>query len=54
YHVLGMRRQASPQEIRRGYHRASLCIHPDRAEPATKEEATWRFQILGKAYAVLS
>ncbi|NXL61844.1 DNJC9 protein, partial [Chordeiles acutipennis] len=54
YRVLGVRRQASPEEIRRGYHRASLRVHPDRAEPHAKEEATRRFQILGKAYAVLS
>ncbi|XP_042645281.1 dnaJ homolog subfamily C member 9 [Tyto alba] len=54
YCVLGVRRGASPREIRRGYHRASLRVHPDRAEPHAKEEATRRFQILGKAYAVLS
>ncbi|NXW89904.1 DNJC9 protein, partial [Alopecoenas beccarii] len=54
YRVLGVRREASAQEIRRGYHRASLRVHPDRAEPGAKEEATRRFQILGKAYAVLS
>ncbi|XP_067996475.1 dnaJ homolog subfamily C member 9 [Melanerpes formicivorus] len=54
YQVLGVRRQASPAEIRRGYHRASLRVHPDRADPQDKEEATRRFQILGKAYAVLS
>ncbi|NXI40542.1 DNJC9 protein, partial [Galbula dea] len=56
YRVLGVRRQASPQEIRRGYHRASLRVHPDRADQQDKEEATRRFQasILGKAYAVLS
>ncbi|XP_064001091.1 dnaJ homolog subfamily C member 9 [Pogoniulus pusillus] len=54
YRVLGVRRQASPAEIRRGYHRASLRVHPDRAELQDKEEATRRFQILGKAYAVLS
>ncbi|KAM6306238.1 dnaJ homolog subfamily C member 9 [Aegotheles albertisi] len=54
YRVLGVRREASPDEIRRGYHRASLRVHPDRAAPEDKEEATRRFQILGKAYAVLS
>uniref|UniRef100_A0A8C8BRK6 DnaJ homolog subfamily C member 9 n=1 Tax=Otus sunia TaxID=257818 RepID=A0A8C8BRK6_9STRI len=54
YGVLGVRPQASPAEIRRGYHRASLRLHPDRAEPRDKEEATRRFQILGQAYAVLS
>ncbi|NXQ98843.1 DNJC9 protein, partial [Sagittarius serpentarius] len=54
YCVLGVRREASPDEIRRGYRRASLRVHPDRVDPAAKEEATRRFQILGKAYAVLS
>ncbi|NXT22306.1 DNJC9 protein, partial [Syrrhaptes paradoxus] len=54
YRVLGVRQEASPQEIRRGYHRASLRVHPDRASPEAKDEATRRFQILGKAYAVLS
>ncbi|NXD25055.1 DNJC9 protein, partial [Spelaeornis formosus] len=54
YGVLGVRRGATPQEIRRGYHRASLRLHPDRVPPEGKEEATSRFQILGKVYAVLS
>ncbi|NXR81678.1 DNJC9 protein, partial [Pycnonotus jocosus] len=54
YGVLGVRRGASPQEIRRGYHRVSLRLHPDRVPPEQKEEATRRFQILGKVYAVLS
>uniref|UniRef100_A0A8C9FCH1 DnaJ homolog subfamily C member 9 n=1 Tax=Pavo cristatus TaxID=9049 RepID=A0A8C9FCH1_PAVCR len=54
YCVLGVRREASPEEIRRAYHRTSLRVHPDRAEPDAKEEATRRFQILGRAYAVLS
>lgn len=45
YRVLGVRREASPEEIRRGYHRASLRVHPDRAEPDAKEEATRRFQV---------
>ncbi|NWU91394.1 DNJC9 protein, partial [Upupa epops] len=54
YRVLGVSRQASPAEICRGYRRASLRVHPDRAQPAHKEEATRSFQILSKAYAVLS
>ncbi|XP_005048070.1 PREDICTED: dnaJ homolog subfamily C member 9 [Ficedula albicollis] len=54
YGVLGVQRGASAQEIRRGYHRASLRLHPDRVPPEQKEEATRRFQILGKVYAVLS
>ncbi|XP_030097182.2 dnaJ homolog subfamily C member 9 [Serinus canaria] len=54
YGVLGVRRGASEQDIRRGYHRASLRLHPDRVPAEQKEEATRRFQILGKVYAVLS
>ncbi|NWI99051.1 DNJC9 protein, partial [Crypturellus undulatus] len=34
--------------------RAALRVHPDRAEPAARDEATRRFQVLGRAYAVLS
>ncbi|XP_053164537.1 dnaJ homolog subfamily C member 9 [Hemicordylus capensis] len=54
YQVLGVRSEATPEEIRRGYHKVSLRVHPDRAAPAKKEEATRHFQILGKVYAVLS
>ncbi|NWR53707.1 DNJC9 protein, partial [Regulus satrapa] len=54
YGVLGVQRGAAPQEIRRGYHRASLRLHPDRVPAEKKEEATRRFQILGKVYALLS
>ncbi|XP_061491320.1 dnaJ homolog subfamily C member 9 [Rhineura floridana] len=54
YQVLGVRREASPDEIRRGYHKVSLRVHPDRADPANKETATLHFQILGKVYTVLS
>ncbi|XP_056207022.1 dnaJ homolog subfamily C member 9 [Falco biarmicus] len=54
YGVLGARRQASGRELSRAYRRASLRVHPDRAQPGDKEEATRRFQVLGKAYAVLS
>ncbi|KAJ7324205.1 hypothetical protein JRQ81_017225 [Phrynocephalus forsythii] len=55
YEVLGVRREASANEIRRGYHKVSLRVHPDRAGPGEeKEKATVHFQILGKVYAVLS
>ncbi|XP_027566863.1 dnaJ homolog subfamily C member 9 [Pipra filicauda] len=54
YGALDVRREASPQEIRRGYRRASLRLHPDRVPAEQKEEATRRFQILSKVYAVLS
>lgn len=54
YQVLGVRREASDGEVRRGYHKVSLQVHPDRVEEDQKEDATRRFQILGRVYAVLS
>lgn len=54
YEVLGVRREASDGEIRRGYHRVSLKVHPDRVGEAGQEAATRQFQILGKVYSVLS
>ncbi|XP_058552689.1 dnaJ homolog subfamily C member 9 isoform X3 [Neofelis nebulosa] len=54
YRVLGVRREASDSEVRRGYHKVSLQVHPDRVGEDDKEDATHRFQILGKVYSVLS
>lgn len=54
YRVLGVRREASDGEVRRGYHKVSLQVHPDRVGEGEKEDATRRFQILGKVYSVLS
>ncbi|XP_051897654.1 dnaJ homolog subfamily C member 9 [Pristis pectinata] len=54
YRVLGVRTGASDGEIRRGYRKVSLQVHPDRVTEAEKEAATQKFQILGKAYTVLS
>ncbi|KAF3827628.1 hypothetical protein GH733_000863, partial [Mirounga leonina] len=54
YRVLGVRREASDGEVRRGYHKVSLRVHPDRVGDDDKEDATRRFQILGKVYSVLS
>lgn len=54
YQVLGVRREASDGEVRRGYHKVSLQVHPDRVGEGNKEDATRRFQILGKVYSVLS
>ncbi|XP_068113737.1 dnaJ homolog subfamily C member 9 [Hyperolius riggenbachi] len=54
YAVLGVRKTAAEAEIRRGYHKTSLKVHPDRVPEGEKEEATLKFQILGKVYSVLS
>ncbi|CAI9593840.1 unnamed protein product [Staurois parvus] len=53
YTVLGVRRTAGEAEIRRGYHKTSLKVHPDRVSEEEKDEATLKFQILGKVYSVL-
>ncbi|KAM4703408.1 dnaJ homolog subfamily C member 9 [Rhinophrynus dorsalis] len=54
YRTLGVRKEAAEGEIRRGYHRVSLRVHPDRVPEEEKDVATLKFQILGKVYAVLS
>ncbi|XP_044035856.1 dnaJ homolog subfamily C member 9-like isoform X1 [Siniperca chuatsi] len=52
YEVLGLERSSSEAEVRRGYYKNSLKVHPDRAPD--DQRATTRFQTLGKVYAVLS
>ncbi|XP_019952654.1 dnaJ homolog subfamily C member 9 [Paralichthys olivaceus] len=52
YEVLGSDKQASEAEIRRSYYKVSLLVHPDRAPD--DPQATEKFQVLGKLYAVLS
>ncbi|XP_063048267.1 dnaJ homolog subfamily C member 9-like [Engraulis encrasicolus] len=52
YGVLGISKQASDSEIRRSYYKVSLQVHPDRAPDDA--QATEKFQVLGKLYAVLS
>nr|ACO13565.1 DnaJ homolog subfamily C member 9 [Esox lucius] len=52
YDVIGVTKDASEAEIRRGYYKVSLQAHPDRA--TGDEQATAKFQALGKVYAVLS
>ncbi|XP_069741983.1 dnaJ homolog subfamily C member 9 isoform X1 [Narcine bancroftii] len=54
YQVLGVRPGSSEAEIRRGYRKVSLQVHPDRVTEAEKEAATQKFQTLGRVYAVLS
>ncbi|KAJ8391768.1 hypothetical protein AAFF_G00085400 [Aldrovandia affinis] len=52
YEVLGVAREASEAEVRRGYYRVSLLVHPDRARE--DRNATEKFQVLGRVYSVLS
>lgn len=50
YVVLGVRRQASPEEITRAYKRAARLTHPDRGRSGAGSE---RFQMVCDAYEVL-
>lgn len=43
YEVLGVPKEASDSEVRRGYYKISLQVHPDRAPG--DEEATKKFQV---------
>ncbi|KAG9346052.1 hypothetical protein JZ751_007868 [Albula glossodonta] len=52
YEVLGVAKGASDADVRRGYYKVSLQVHPDRAPD--DQLATKKFQALGKVYAVLS
>src|ERR1700761_4048732 len=51
YGVLGVRRDAEPDEIKRAYRRLARELHPDvNPDPATQE----RFKEITQAYEVLS
>jgi curved DNA-binding protein len=52
YELLGVERDASPEQIKKAFRKAALEHHPDRAEDETAAEA--RFKEINEAYAVLS
>jgi len=41
-------------EVKRGYRKTSLHVHPDRVEESDKETATKKFQAVSQAYSILS
>lgn len=53
YEILGVRRDASADEIKKAYRQAALQHHPDR-NPENKEGAERAFKEASKAYQVLS
>ncbi|OPX25329.1 MAG: molecular chaperone DnaJ [Planctomycetales bacterium 4484_123] len=53
YEVLGVARDAGPEEIRRAYRRLALKYHPDNYR-GDKAEAEAKFKELAEAYEVLS
>ncbi|MGA3111991.1 MAG: DnaJ domain-containing protein, partial [Candidatus Bathyarchaeia archaeon] len=51
YEVLGVKRDASPDEIKDAYRKLAMQFHPDRNKDPGAEE---RFKEISEAYAVLS
>uniref|UniRef100_A0A6G1SA59 DnaJ subfamily C member 9 n=1 Tax=Aceria tosichella TaxID=561515 RepID=A0A6G1SA59_9ACAR len=54
YQVLGIDKNATSDQIKKAYRKASLKVHPDRVGEKLKEKATKRFQVLSKVHYVLS
>ncbi|VDM16987.1 unnamed protein product [Hydatigera taeniaeformis] len=54
YTLLGCNKSSSQAEIKRAYYRCSLKYHPDRSERSNKTLATAQFQVISKAFSILS
>src|SRR5277367_5484810 len=52
YHVLGVERNASPEEVKKSYRKLAVKHHPDK-NPGDKS-AEEKFKELGEAYEALS
>jgi curved DNA-binding protein CbpA len=52
YALLGVRKDASAEQIKKGYRTEAIRHHPDK-NPDNKEAAEERFKEIGKAYEVL-
>lgn len=53
YHILGIPRTATEEDIKKAYRKEALKWHPDR-NPSNKAEAEKKFKELAEAYEVLS
>ena len=53
YEVLGVKKEATSDEIRKAYKKLAIKWHPDK-NPDNKEEAENRFKEISEAYSVLS
>lgn len=54
YEILGVRKGATPEELKKAYRELALRHHPDRVPPEKKKEAEDAFKEISEAYAVLS
>jgi molecular chaperone DnaJ len=54
YEVLGVKKNATHEELRKVYRELALRHHPDRVPPEKKKEAEDTFKEISEAYAVLS
>ncbi|KAL2872816.1 DnaJ domain protein [Aspergillus lucknowensis] len=54
YEILGIKEDATPEQIKSAYRKLALKHHPDKASPETREEANQQFQKIAFAYAILS
>jgi len=54
YEVLGVKKNASLDDIKRAYRELALRYHPDRVPAEQKKEAEEKFKEISEAYAVLS
>lgn len=52
YGVLGVSKQAKESELRRGYYKVSLQVHPDRAPDDA--QATDKFQVNWTAFLLIT
>ena len=53
YEILGVKKDATEQEIKKAYRKLAIRWHPDK-NPDNKEEAEERFKEISEAYSVLS
>ena len=53
YDILGVKKDATEQEIKKAYRKLAIKWHPDK-NPDNKEEAEERFKEISEAYSVLS
>jgi len=54
YEILGVKKNASLDEIKKAYRELALKYHPDRVPAEQKKEAEEKFKGISEAYAVLS